>query len=54
MTVELSPNNIASQNGGTKLHLAHTGFPDETSRKRHEDAWPMVLAQLDKKIAADI
>ena len=47
VTVELSRNN----SGGTQLRLAHAGFPDEESRKRHEQAWPMVLAQLDQRTA---
>jgi uncharacterized protein YndB with AHSA1/START domain len=47
VTVEL-----ASQNAGALLKLAHAGFPDEVSRKRHEDAWPFVLAQLDEKIGS--
>jgi uncharacterized protein YndB with AHSA1/START domain len=47
VTVELTPNN-----GGTQLRLTHAGFPDEESRKRHDDAWPKVLAQLDQRLAA--
>jgi uncharacterized protein YndB with AHSA1/START domain len=47
VTVELS----AHQNGA-HLKLTHTGFPDEESMRAHRDAWPMVLAQLDQKIAA--
>jgi len=46
ITVELAP-----LNGGTKLRLRHAGFPDESSRKRHADAWPNVLAHLDQKLA---
>ena len=37
--------------GGTLLQLAHSGFPDEESRKRHEDAWSHVLAKLDERMA---
>ena len=47
VTVELFPLNM-----GTKLRLTHAGFPDEPSSKRHADAWPIVLANLDQKLAA--
>src|ERR687891_1390316 len=38
VTVELRP-----RGGGTHIRLTHAGFPDEGSRKQHDDAWPMVL-----------
>jgi uncharacterized protein YndB with AHSA1/START domain len=46
VTVELTP-----QASGTHLRLEHAGFPDEKSQKRHEDAWPKVLAHLDQQTA---
>jgi uncharacterized protein YndB with AHSA1/START domain/quinol monooxygenase YgiN len=46
VTIELSP-----AAGRTLLRLTHSGFPDEESKKRHEGAWPLVLAQLDDRMA---
>jgi uncharacterized protein YndB with AHSA1/START domain len=47
VTVELTPTTP-----GTLLLLTHAGFPDEPSRLRHDQAWPMALAQLDHRITA--
>jgi uncharacterized protein YndB with AHSA1/START domain len=35
---------------GTVLQLNHAGFPDEESRDKHEQAWPLVLAQLEDRL----
>jgi len=43
VTVDLRPD----ADGGTHLQLTHAGFPNEELRKRHEQAWPIVLEQLD-------
>jgi uncharacterized protein YndB with AHSA1/START domain len=47
VTVELTPSGA-----GTRLRLTHAGFPDEESRDAHQQAWPEVLAQLDRRMAA--
>lgn len=44
VTVELEP-----RDGGSFLRLMHAGFPDARSCGRHRQAWPLVLAQLNRQ-----
>jgi uncharacterized protein YndB with AHSA1/START domain len=48
VTVDFARNSA----GGTQLQLKHAGFLNEELRKRHEQAWPIVLERLDQRIAA--
>jgi len=45
VSVELLPSE-----GRTLLRLTHSGFPDEESKRRHEEAWPKVLAHLEESV----
>lgn len=44
VTIELTP-----KDGKTLLKLTHSGFPDEESKNGHQQAWPIVLEQLEKR-----
>ena len=45
VTIDLTP-----MDGGTRVKLTHTGFPDDDARKGHEDAWPGALEGLEKAL----
>jgi uncharacterized protein YndB with AHSA1/START domain len=45
VTIELE-----AQGAGSALRLTHVGFMNEESMIRHKDAWPQVLAQLDRQM----
>ena len=49
LTVKLS-----LQGDCTRLELEHRGFASEAARDRHRSAWPMVLAQLDRRITCTV
>lgn len=46
VTVELQP-----RHNGCHLRLTHAGFANVESQDRHAQAWPMVLQQMEQRLA---
>ena len=42
---------ISAEDSGATVNLSHSGFADEETMKGHHEAWPNVLAHLDKCVA---
>ena len=49
VTVELEP-----AGAGMLLRLTHAGFADEESRDRHQQAWPIVLESMERRLKARV
>lgn len=47
VTVEFT----ATENGGTTVVLTHAGFATEAAKEQHLQAWPLVLTQLESRLA---
>ncbi|MCP6390806.1 SRPBCC domain-containing protein, partial [Klebsiella pneumoniae] len=37
---------LTDQDGGTRLHMRHSGFPDEPTRDSHNGGWQSVFNRL--------
>jgi uncharacterized protein YndB with AHSA1/START domain len=47
LLVELTP-----LGNGTHLRLTHGGLPDEKAKSQHDQTWPILLADLDRRALA--
>ncbi|KAA6439189.1 SRPBCC domain-containing protein [Dyadobacter flavalbus] len=45
---------LSAHANGTYLNLVHAGFPDETTRDKHQEAWPAILQQLEERMSRPI
>jgi uncharacterized protein YndB with AHSA1/START domain/predicted enzyme related to lactoylglutathione lyase len=41
---------LMASGSGTALRLTHSGFPDQECMRRHQEAWPRLLAHLDQAL----
>jgi uncharacterized protein YndB with AHSA1/START domain len=49
LTIELT-----AYENGTFLSLTHAGFLNEESKNKHQQAWPMILEQLEERMSRPV
>ncbi|MCF2491363.1 SRPBCC domain-containing protein [Dyadobacter sp. CY347] len=45
---------LAAHENGTFVSLTHAGFLNEASRNKHQEAWPVILDQLEERMSRPV